>query len=323
MPIVSIVIATRNRAQKLERLLSCVKQQVFTDFECIVVDDASSEETQAQYDSIWKKLDARFVLKFREFPGGPAQGRNTGILASRGRYVAFCDDDDYWTRADHLEVAVRTLDAENADFFFANMQTSIDNEIHNADWFQVLTGLIAQPVSGETDVYAVGKKELAVFLKHRIHHANTMVVEHELLMQVNAYWDKVVFAEDHDLSFRLSDKAKRVIFRKTVTADLDVSPHPSVARTFTEKDRLLFSMLATLHAEANMEDAALRRVARGNRAWRLIELAQHCLQDGHMSMARSFAWQSLLLFLSFTAIRMIVQSCLRRRSAQGKEKFDT
>lgn len=308
MPIVSIVIATRNRPQKLERLLNCIRQQTLTDYECIVVDDASSRDTQDHYSSIWQKLDARFILRHREHPGGPSHSRNTGILAAQGKYVAFCDDDDYWTRTDHLQVAVRTLEAEAADLFFANMQTSSDDVVANPDWFSVLAGLTNAPIDGESDVYPVQKNVLAAFLKHRIHHANTLVVHRDLLLKIHSYWEKISFAEDHDLSFRLSDAAGRVLFRKTVTADLDVTEHPSIARTYSEQDRLMFSMLATLHAEAIIESPVLRKVARGNRAWRLIELARYCEKNGRRSVAFEFSWQSLLLSPSLTAFRMVLSS---------------
>lgn len=312
MPTVSIVIATRNRPQKLERLLKCIQQQEFTDYECIVVDDASPADVQAQYASMWDGLDFRFTLHRREYPGGPAQGRNTGIRAANGTYIAFCDDDDYWTRTDHLAVAVSALDSEHADFFFANMQTSIDGVIANPDWFSALTTIIHHPIANGDDIYTIKRDQLAEFLKHRIHHANTMVVSRALLNRIDAYWEKVSFAEDHDLSFRISDAASRVLFRRTVTADLDVSYHPSIARTFSEQDRLLFGMLAALHAEANITSPLLRKVARGNRAWRLIELAQHAEKNGQKTAAVEFVWQSLLLAPSSTALRMLLVSIWQR-----------
>lgn len=315
MPTVSIVIATKNRSKKLDRLLSCIQQQQFTDFECIVVDDASSKATLTEYETIWHKLDSRFILHRREYSGGPAQSRNTGIIAASGQYIAFCDDDDYWTRTDHLSVAVRALKRGSADFFFANMQTSVDEKVINANWFEVLTRMVDKPIDGEVDVYSLEKSQLAIFLKHRIHHANTMVVARDLLIGINSYWEKVIFAEDHDLSFRLSDAAKRVIFRKTVTANLDVSNHPSVARTFTEKDRVMFSILCTIHAETNITSSLLRKVARGNRAWRLIELAKYCEEEGRIATSHELVWQSFLLSPSLTAFKILLKLFLRRRIA--------
>ncbi len=204
------------------------------------------------------------------------------------------------------------MDAVNADLFFSNMQTSNNEVVANPDWFSELNNLRGNPIGGESDVYAVQKESLATLLKHRIHHANTLVVTRDLMMKIGCYWEKISFAEDHDLSFRLSDAASRVLFRKTVTADLDVTEHPSIARTYSEQDRLMFSMLATLHAEAMLESPVLRKVARGNRAWRLIELARYCEKNNRRRTSFEFAWQALLLSPSLTALRMVLTSFWHR-----------
>lgn len=313
-PLVSIVIATRERPQKLSRLLRVIQQQDLKAFECIVVDDASSQDTVRQYEDLWRELDdARFTLHIRPRPGGPAQGRNTGIALARSDFVAFCDDDDYWTRSDHLQVAARVLAATGGDFFFSNMQTSNEAGINNPNWYASLQKRKSSPaLAQEPDVHALDVQDMADFLRHRIFHANTLVLRRELLSRIGSYWEKISFAEDHDISFRLADAARGVFFRSTVTADLDVSHHPSIARTYSEKERLLFSILAILHAESIIRHAALRRVARGNRAWRLLELATMNADDGAFDSAADFARQSLLLRPSRRALTMLFQLMAQR-----------
>lgn len=304
-PIVSVVIATRNRASRLARLLSCVKNQEFADFECVVVDDGSSGETRQAYEEIWKGLDARFSLVLCPQSGGPSRSRNAGISASRGEYIAFCDDDDVWVRTDHLDAAVRVLRNTHAEFFFANMQTSINGEIQDPDWYKHLSmrsGL--EQVSGEHDAYRLNTSDLAIFLQHRIFHANTLVIKRCLLERIGKYWEKISFAEDHNLSYRLADSAKGVIYRKTVTADLDVSPHPSIARTFSEVERNLFGIVAIKHAEASLQSRILRKTARGNRAWRLLELAEFQLRDGRITPAKELSIESLLVHPTKKALKM-------------------
>ena len=83
-PIVTVVIATRDRAAYLERLLGCIREQDFTIFECLVFDDGSAPETIALYEDIWRELDHRFRLILRapqeRQPGGPSRIRNRGIM---------------------------------------------------------------------------------------------------------------------------------------------------------------------------------------------------------------------------------------------------
>jgi glycosyltransferase involved in cell wall biosynthesis len=89
VPTFTIVIPTYGRPEFLAEAISSVLAQSFTDFECVVVDDASPEPASLP-------PDPRLRLIRRECNGGPPAARNTGIDAARGEYVAFLDDDDVW-----------------------------------------------------------------------------------------------------------------------------------------------------------------------------------------------------------------------------------
>lgn len=92
-PAVSVIISTHNRATLLPRALRSVLLQTFHDFELIVVDDASVDNT----DEVMQEfIDERIrYIRHEMQKGGPA-ARNTGIRESRGTYIAFLDDDDEW-----------------------------------------------------------------------------------------------------------------------------------------------------------------------------------------------------------------------------------
>jgi glycosyltransferase involved in cell wall biosynthesis len=92
-PKVSIIIPTYNRAHLLVRAIRSVLNQTFQDFELIVVDDASIDNTQ----EIVKAFGEGRIkyIKHKENKGGSA-ARNTGIKLSKGIYIAFLDDDDEW-----------------------------------------------------------------------------------------------------------------------------------------------------------------------------------------------------------------------------------
>jgi glycosyltransferase involved in cell wall biosynthesis len=92
-PRVSVVIPTYNRAELLQQAIDSVLAQTFADFEVIVVDDASTDETGAVATAI---DDDRIRYIRHEQNRHGAAARNTGIEAARGEYVAFLDDDDEW-----------------------------------------------------------------------------------------------------------------------------------------------------------------------------------------------------------------------------------
>lgn len=103
-PAVSAVIATYNRANLVVRAIRSVLGQTFQKLEVIVIDDCSQDNTRESVEAV---ADPRVrYLRHGVNKGLPA-GRNTGIAASRGEYVAFLDDDDEWAP----EKLVRQLEA--------------------------------------------------------------------------------------------------------------------------------------------------------------------------------------------------------------------
>lgn len=89
-PLFSVTITTYNRSELLPRALESVLAQTFRDFELIVVDDGSTDDTR---DLVAAYTDPRIRYVFQENSGLSA-ARNRGVAASNGTYVTFLDDDD-------------------------------------------------------------------------------------------------------------------------------------------------------------------------------------------------------------------------------------
>jgi len=106
-PRYSIVIPTYNRATSVENTLAGCFAQSFENFEIVVVDDGSTDDTLAVLEKI---ADPRLVVVAQE-NAGPAAARNHGMRKARGDYIAFLDSDDVWY-PDFLQQAE---DAYNTD----------------------------------------------------------------------------------------------------------------------------------------------------------------------------------------------------------------
>ncbi|MGD9038317.1 MAG: glycosyltransferase family A protein [Desulfobacteraceae bacterium] len=89
---VSVIIPTYNRARSLLRAISSVLYQTFTDFEVIVVDDGSDDETAECLKSLTDHI--KYIRHLDNL--GVSAARNRGIAASRYPFIAFLDSDDYW-----------------------------------------------------------------------------------------------------------------------------------------------------------------------------------------------------------------------------------
>jgi len=94
-PFFSIVIPAYNRATMIEAALGSVLQQSVQDYEVVVVDDGSTDDT----DAVARRFAEKFSqpIKILTQPNsGPGVARNTGIANSTGEYVVFLDSDDVW-----------------------------------------------------------------------------------------------------------------------------------------------------------------------------------------------------------------------------------
>lgn len=90
-PAVSVVIPAYNGAALIGETLASLGRQTLTDWEAIVVDDCSADDTRALVDA-WP--DARVRLVCNETNGGPVRTRNRGLSEARGRHIAGLDQDD-------------------------------------------------------------------------------------------------------------------------------------------------------------------------------------------------------------------------------------
>lgn len=90
-PTFSVIIPTHNRAHLLPRAIRSVLAQTLPDFELIIVDDGSTDETPAIVEEF---DDPRIRYVRRSSASGVSAARNCGIRQSRGEFVAFLDDDD-------------------------------------------------------------------------------------------------------------------------------------------------------------------------------------------------------------------------------------
>ena len=90
-PLVSVIIPTYNRGWILKEAIDSVLAQDFTDFELIVVDDGSTDNTQDILSSY--KED---IVVLRQDNKGVSSARNRGIISASGQFIAFLDSDDLW-----------------------------------------------------------------------------------------------------------------------------------------------------------------------------------------------------------------------------------
>lgn len=106
LPLVSVVVTTYNRCRYLTETLASIHNQTYNNIEILLIDDGSTSEIAIEN----KKMASAFstcVYYYKKNSGQP-DSRNYGIKKAKGAYIAFCDDDDYWS-LDKLEQQVPIL----------------------------------------------------------------------------------------------------------------------------------------------------------------------------------------------------------------------
>jgi glycosyltransferase involved in cell wall biosynthesis len=119
----SVIIPTYNRGRFVREAVDSVLNQTFNDYEIVVVDDGSVDDTKEVLASYGNRI--RYIYQTNS---GVSAARNRGILSSNGEYVAFLDDDDLWLPR-KLELQIKYLDEHpEVGLLFSNTNTATTGE---------------------------------------------------------------------------------------------------------------------------------------------------------------------------------------------------
>ncbi len=188
----SVVIAAYNAADTLGEAIRSVLAQTRQDFELIVVDDGSSDDTAAIAAGF--AADRRVQIHSQE-NAGPSAARNQGIALAKGEYVSMLDSDDLWL-PNYLARMARALESNpRAGFAYTDAWVLEEASGH---FLRETTATLRhhppEPVSGE--------QFIAALLRHNFVH-NSVTVRREVFEQVGVYDTNISHGEDYELWLRI------------------------------------------------------------------------------------------------------------------------
>lgn len=187
IPVVSVIIPTYNRAHSLGKSIKSILTQSYQDFEVIVVDDRSTDNTE----QIIKNFnDPRIKYIQHQHNSGAAVARNTGLENSSGRYIAFLDSDDEWL-PQKLTKQVELLQQSRPEVGVVYTGMEIVNEFDRVKRIKVPTHR--------------GSLHNTLLFANVVGTPSTVMVKREYLEQVKGFDPDILqFAADADLWVRLS-----------------------------------------------------------------------------------------------------------------------
>lgn len=192
--LLTIVIPVYNLENYIEECLNSIKNQTFYDFEVIIVNDGSTDNSQKIIEGFISN-DSRFKL-INQKNGGAASARNTGIKTACGEYITFVDGDDYYLNDTCLETIMQKVQEFKPDMLQYKMVMYYPNN----------NKYVEEPNITTEDKYFYDMKD---YLKNTIQNSKMSVspcdkiIKTKLLLDKEIFFEKMAMLEDIDWSFTL------------------------------------------------------------------------------------------------------------------------
>lgn len=186
----TIVIPLYNKASAITATLKSVKEQTYSDFECLVVDDGSTDTSAEVVDEfINRGGDNRFHL-IRKTNGGVSSARNVGIGLAKHPYIAFLDADDVWNKS-YLDIVAYLIGT------FPSCSIYGTGWCH---WYGNMNGITDIEIKRER---AKCLQETNGWPKKYVYTSSSSVVVRDVFAQVGMFDERISIGEDLDMWYRI------------------------------------------------------------------------------------------------------------------------
>lgn len=209
-PDVSVIVAAFNGAKFIAEAIDSVLRQTFRDFEIIVVDDGSSDNTRQVLEPYIANSSIRYIYQVN---GGLAAARNTGIRAGTGKYLCFLDQDD-WLESSSLECRLALFEEHPelgfvfSDFRMAFMKggaCKIEYGESTLQKYDCIARIPERCVACKSNKYYIFNQKLfAELILDCFTWIATVMIPREVLRRVGLFSEEFRWAPDHDLCIRIA-----------------------------------------------------------------------------------------------------------------------
>jgi glycosyltransferase involved in cell wall biosynthesis len=208
MPRLSVIVPTYNSGAYIRKTISGILAQDYQDYEIIVVDDASTDDTEA----IVRSFDSARIqyIKLSHNHGGPSRARNIGLLNSQGEYIAFFDSDDLMLPG-RLNSAVVLLDScpevgmTFTDAIKFDTNTGEDYPHNFLKFYDRFEALKTSPLSDKAFFIESKKAFNCLFFENYILTCG-VTARRNVFDSVGPFDESLTNGDDRDMWFRITEK---------------------------------------------------------------------------------------------------------------------
>ena len=194
--IISVIIPSYNAAKYLPQAINSVLAQTYRQFEIIVIDDGSTDDTQKV---ITEYSDS--VIYIRQPNSGPSAARNKGIQISRGDYIAFLDADDLWVPNKLEDQLIAFQGSKNCAFVCSDWSYFDGEERINVSTLKNYEAWNC-------------KADFELMIRENFVLTSSVMVDRQMLSKAGLFWEKLRGAEDRHMWLRLLQHGDAVVCKE-------------------------------------------------------------------------------------------------------------
>lgn len=183
-------MATLNRAHLIEESLDAIQNQTFKDWECIIVDDGSEDNTAGKIIPYLEDSRFSYLSRNEKHKNGLSGCRNYGLEKSNGDYIIFFDDDDL-AHPENLSTCFKILDESEFDFCHYQKRSFI-NDFRKFD-----------EVSSEISKYPIGRHQIEAVVTNKIALASCTVMWKSECFEKTKFLESLMYAEEWECYLRI------------------------------------------------------------------------------------------------------------------------
>ncbi len=267
---VSVIIPAYNSSETIGETLRSLAAQAYREFEVIVVDDGSGDDTAGLVER-----DFPEVRLVRQENGGPAAARNAGAALARGEWLAFLDADDVWLPW-RLAVQMKCVNERPEVEMWCGRTVGVNHETHETHEKEVKTFDLP----------------LKAFVYSNPVATSTVLVRRELFAAVGGFDTRFRGPEDYDLWIRLAAK------HKVVKIDMPVSRYRETPDGLSQDERKFLPEVLRVIDRAYGDGGELRRFGWvGRRQARAYQFS-------------AMAWNARMAGRGGAAVRLLLRSVM-------------
>ena len=274
IPKVSVIVPAYNVSKYIQDALISLEKQTFSDFEVLIVDDGSTDDTAAVVQKFTQR-DSRFKL-LQKANGGLSSARNYGISHSRGEYIALLDGDDVYHKDKLATHVARLYSRADVGVVYSASRTIRDD---GKPTFITLSGKPVHP-----------NPLLALLCKNFVGHGSNAVFRRCLIAEVGGFNESLRSCEDVDLWLRIAATKKWRFYReKRILCYYRVCPSGlsfNIEQMQVCGERVL--------KDAYQRSPEIKPMLPTAYAYMYRYLTRLSLQGGDMEAARKFIRQALI-----------------------------